>query len=33
MDFTKEISGKTDNEEDSAEERMMKVEALEAEKR
>lgn len=34
MDFTKEISGKmSDNEEDSAEDRMMKVEALKAEKR
>ena len=34
MDFTEEISGKmSDNEEDSAEDRMMKVEALRAEKR
>ena len=34
MDFTKEISGKmSDNEEDSAEDHMMKVEALKAEKR
>ena len=34
MDFTKEISGKmSDNEEDSAEDRMMKVEALKTEKR
>ena len=34
MDVTKEISGKmSDNEEDSAEDRLMKVEALKAEKR